>query len=96
MQLEVGNLCPLLNKPCAELKCAWFTKLTGSHPQTGQSIDEWGCAIAWTPVLLVENTQASNATGAAIESFRNEVVNPKQSKLDHSRVLEHGSKKTTQ
>lgn len=96
MQLEVGKFCPILKKNCIELKCAWFTKLVGTCPQTGKPVDEWGCAIAWTPILLVENTQASNSTGAAIESFRNEVVNPKLSNLDQSRVIEHDRKKTTE
>lgn len=90
MQLEVGKYCPLLKKDCIELKCSWFTKLTGTNPQTGQPVDEWGCAVAWTPILLVENTQASNSTGAAIESFRNEVVNPKQSNLDQHPVISDG------
>ena len=51
--------------------------MRGKDPQTGDLIDEWGCAISWTPILLVENAQASRETGAAIESFRNEVVYPK-------------------
>lgn len=91
MQLKVGNHCPLLNKPCIELECAWFIKLTGNNPQTGQPVDEWGCATAWTPILLIENTQAVHGTGAAIESFRNEVVNPTQSNLDQHLVITDGS-----
>jgi len=30
--------------------------------------------MAWLPMLLIENAQQSRATGAAVESFRNEMV----------------------
>ena len=49
-------------------------QLRGNHPQTGQEIDEWGCTIAWTPLLLIENAKLQRETGAAVESFRNEMV----------------------
>ena len=81
MQLDQGKLCPLLNKECVKLECSWFTKLQGGNPQTGQPIDEWSCAVAWLPILLIENTKASNEVGAAVESFRNETLAPKLVKL---------------
>lgn len=71
-------LCPLLKKPCVKEQCMWYTQLTGSHPQTGQPVNEHGCAMTWLPILLVENSQQQRQTGAAIESFRNEVVNENQ------------------
>lgn len=74
MKLERGNLCPLLKKDCVGLQCNWFTQLRGTNPQSGQEIDEWGCAVAWLPVLLIENSQQQRQTGAAVESFRNEMV----------------------
>lgn len=33
-----------------------------------------GCAITWLPMLLIENSQQQRQTGAAVESFRNEMV----------------------
>jgi len=60
--------------PCRQTDCAWFTQLRGNNPNTGEPIDEWGCAIAWIPVLLIENSQQQRQTGAAVESFRNEMV----------------------
>ena len=90
MQIETGKFCPLLKKNCIELKCAWFTKLTGSNPQTGQPIDEWGCAIAWTPILLIENTQAASHTGEAVESLRNKLVSLAPSNLDQRLALQDG------
>jgi len=63
--------CPL-GHTCSE--CHWHIRLRGQNPQTGQEIDNEGCAIAWLPVLLVENSQQQRGTAAAVESFRNEMV----------------------
>ena len=53
-------------------------KIAGKNPNTGKDTEEWGCAMAWLPVLLVENAQQSRSTGAAVESFRNEMVEANQ------------------
>ena len=74
MQLEQGKFCPLIGEDCLGLKCSWFTQIRGTHPQTGQEIDEWGCAVNWIPTLLIENSQQQRQTGAAVESFRNETI----------------------
>lgn len=41
---------------------------------TGNQVDEYQCAIAWMPMLLIENSGQQRQTGAAVESFRNEMV----------------------
>ena len=75
MKIEPKNNCPLDGfKPCRELDCAWFIKISGKNPQTGADIDDWGCSMAWMPILTIENSQQQRQTGAAIESFRNEMV----------------------
>lgn len=75
MKIESKTNCPLNSfNPCKELECAWFMKLRGTNPNTGQDVDEWGCSMAWLPILLVENSQQQRQTGAAVESFRNEMV----------------------
>jgi hypothetical protein len=74
MQLEKGTFCPLLKKECIGLKCAWFTKVQGYDINTGKQIDEWNCAVNWLPMLLIENSGQQRSTGAAVESFRNEMV----------------------
>ena len=74
MKIEQGKFCPLIGKDCIKLDCAWFTQIRGTDPQTGKEIDEWGCAVTWMPMLLIENAQQSRQTGAAVESFRNETV----------------------
>jgi hypothetical protein len=75
MKLEQGKFCPLIGEDCLGLKCSWFTQIRGSHPQTGEAVDEWGCAVTWMPFLLIENSQKQRETGAAVESFRNETLN---------------------
>lgn len=74
MQIPRGDFCPLIKEKCIQDKCMFWTKLVGYHPQTGAPIDEWDCAIVWAPILLVENAQKMREAGAAVESFRNEVV----------------------
>jgi hypothetical protein len=79
MQLETKANCPLDNfNPCKQLECAWFTKLRGTNPNTGADVDEYGCAIAWMPMLMIENSQQQRSTGAAVESFRNEMTKANQ------------------
>lgn len=60
------------------MQCAWFIKVMGAHPQTGKEVEEWGCSIAWLPILMIENSQQQRQTGAAVESFRNEMVKSNQ------------------
>jgi hypothetical protein len=74
MELKPGNFCPLIKDECVGLRCAWFTQVRGTNPNTGAEIDEWNCAVTWLPVMLIENSQQQRQTGAAVESFRNEMV----------------------
>ena len=75
MKLEVKSNCPLDGfKPCRQLECAWFMKIRGNNPNTGEEVDEYGCSMAWMPMLMIENSQQQRSTGAAVESFRNEMV----------------------
>jgi hypothetical protein len=74
MKISCGNYCPLLKKKCIEHKCSWFTQIRGFNPNTGAEVDEWACAVAWMPLMAVEISQKENQTGAAVESFRNEMI----------------------
>ena len=91
MKLEPGKFCPLLKKDCIGLQCSWFTLVRGHHPQTGQEVDEWGCAMTWLPVLLIENSQQQRQTGAAVESFRNEVVRNAEANREVAQKMLEGS-----
>lgn len=79
MAIEVVITCPL-GSECETIKdkkihrCMWYTNLAGENPQTGEMIDEWKCAMAWIPIMLVENANTGRSVAAATESFRNEVV----------------------
>lgn len=83
MAIDTIINCPL-GSQCETIKdnkihrCAWYTCLAGQHPQTGEMIDEWKCAMAWIPIMLVENANTNRGQTAAIESFRNETVQGQQ------------------
>jgi len=53
--------------------------MRGHNPNTGKEVDEWSCAMTWLPILLIENSQQQRSTGAAVESFRNEMVKANES-----------------
>jgi len=75
MKIESKANCPLDNfNPCRQLDCAWFIKIAGTNPNTGREVEEWGCSMAWMPMLMIENSQQQRGTSAAVESFRNEMV----------------------
>lgn len=83
MKIETKTNCPLHSfEPCKQLECAWFLQVRGNNPNTGDSVDEWGCAIAWLPVLLIENSKQQRQTGAAVESFRNEMVKSNNASME--------------
>ena len=69
-------ICPLHRKSCDKVcsTCPWWSQVRGLDPQTGQEVDDWQCAIGWLPMLLIENSQQTRQSGAAIESFRNQMV----------------------
>ena len=77
--MDVEITCPL-GSECETIKdnklhrCAWYTKLSGTDPQSGKDIDDWRCAIAWQPILLIEGNGMSRGIGASIQSLRNETV----------------------
>lgn len=83
MKLEVKENCPLNEfAPCKQLECAWFTKVAGTNPNTGEPVEEFSCAVSWIPMLLIENSQQQRSTGAAVESFRNEMVKANEASRD--------------
>ena len=76
-------ICPLMQGQCiedgalvnGELHCCRFwIHVLGKDPQTGANKDLWDCAFAWTPVLLIENSNQQRETGAEVNKLRNEIV----------------------
>ena len=72
--LKNGTFCPLIKIDCVVLTCAWHTIVQGIDTNTGNQVDNYECAISWLPMLLIENSGQQRSTGAAVESFRNEMV----------------------
>lgn len=72
-----GLVCPLHKKEMVKVchKCPWWILIRGKDPQSTKEIDQWGCSIGFLPMLMIENAQVSRGNSAAIESFRNEMVN---------------------
>lgn len=84
MAKDAKILCPLMGGICIEdgaiqdgelVACRFWVTVHGKHPQSGETLTSGDCAMAWQPVLMIENSKVNRETGAAIESFRNEMVN---------------------
>ena len=79
MTIETVNFCPLKSE-CETVKdgkihkCMWHIKIVGEDPQTKESVDQYGCAMAWMPLIAVDTGRQIQSNAAAIESFRNEMV----------------------
>jgi hypothetical protein len=73
---DEGTVCPLHKVDCSTVchKCPWWTRVMGKNPQSEEMIDDWRCAVALLPMLLIENAQVSRGTTAAMETFRNGVI----------------------
>jgi hypothetical protein len=84
MELKTVLTCPLGAK-CEEIKdnvihrCMWYQTFAGTNPSTGETVDEKGCAMAWLPILMIENSKQQLSTSSAVESFRNEMVKAQES-----------------
>jgi hypothetical protein len=67
--------CPLWRKPMKQVchTCEWWVHLRGKPPQGDEVIDQWGCAIAWLPCLMVENSQQQRNTAASVDKVATEL-----------------------
>ena len=63
--------CPFVGKKCLEQGCEFWTHLLGKDPQSEATIDKFGCAVAFLPILLVENAQMSRHTAASVDKVAN-------------------------
>ena len=88
MPKDAKILCPLMGTECIEdgaikdgelVKCRFWVHVQGKNPQTGETVSNGDCAFCWTPMLLIENSQQQRQTGAAVESFGNEMVKANES-----------------
>jgi len=79
MQKPLGpkdEYCPQWRKPMSKVchTCPWWVSVKGQHPQTGETLDHWGCAVALSVMATLEAANQARQGAAATESFRNEVV----------------------
>jgi hypothetical protein len=88
MSLPDRNIrCPAtgFTKTCREIiiehECPKYVQIRGTNPNTGDPIDRFGCVDSFIPMLLIENSQQQRQTGAAVESFRNEMVKANEATL---------------
>ncbi len=54
--------------------CTRWRHVIGVDSNTGQEINRSDCADNWIVPLMIENSKLQNQTGAAVESFRNEMI----------------------
>ena len=79
--------CPAtgFNRSCREIvtecDCPKFVKISGVNPNDGTTVDKFGCIDSFMHMLLIENSQQQHQTGAAVESFRNEMVKANENSL---------------
>ncbi len=70
-------ICPLLSalrkQDCIENKCRFWTHLMGKNPQSEGTVDKFGCAIEFLPILLVENAQMIRQAAASTDKVANQV-----------------------
>lgn len=83
MAIDCKIICPLMQRQCIEdgalvdgelQACRFWIHVLGKNPQTGKEQDLWDCAIAWMPVLLIENSNQQRATSGEVNQLRNEIV----------------------
>ena len=68
----LGSKCEKMLDEETIIRCRWWIKVIGKHPQTGDPVDTWDCSINWMPIMQSETSNKLRGLKAATESFRNE------------------------
>lgn len=83
---RVEMTCPFNGKICNEgirsdfdanergirKQCRLWTHVAGKDPQSEKVIDHYDCALAWGPVIGLEQSQMTRQNTATMQEFRNE------------------------
>lgn len=86
--------CPFGHK-CEELKdgavhrCHLYQRAQGPHPNTGEWVDQWGCALAHQNLVLTHLGKQTYRTSQIMEDFRNKVVAQNKALLESQTLLEN-------
>lgn len=89
-----GLKCPLMRKDVSKVchNCAWFSRITGTDPQTGAPVDHWACAMNMTVLATIDAGRASREAAATTQELRNDMQRERQrhTKLLMSQALAAG------
>lgn len=69
-----GSICPLRGKDVSKVchVCAWHVLLEGIHPQTGERLNRWMCAVTAQVLTSIDAGRAAAETGATVQAMRND------------------------
>jgi hypothetical protein len=73
LSCPLGHKCQTYDSTGLVDQCLWYVTLSGSNPQTGDPVNQAKCAVAWMPIVGIEQAMTNRGQTAALESFRNEV-----------------------
>lgn len=81
-----GMFCPLWRKDVSKVchSCAWFSCVSGVHPQTGDRLERWECAVTAQVIATLEAARASHSTADVTQQLRNDQQRERQA---HTRLL---------
>lgn len=68
--------CPFWRKKQSSVchTCPLWTQIRGVDPQTGEEVaDDWQCAVAHLPMLMINAAQQMRQAGASADKVANEV-----------------------
>ncbi len=75
-----GMRCPLERKDVSRVchRCAWYTEIKGTHPQTGAQLEQWMCAQTAVVLTTLEAAKAATEGGAVTQELRNDMQRERQ------------------
>jgi hypothetical protein len=80
-------------KKCRKLvvagHCERWVQVQGKNANTGEEISSFNCIDNWSFLLSLEQAKLQHQTGAAIESFRNEMVRANAEAISHNGAVQH-------
>ncbi|RLD78821.1 MAG: hypothetical protein DRJ15_10765 [Bacteroidetes bacterium] len=77
--METKIICPL-GSQCETAKtgfierCAWFVQIEGVSSNSGETVNESRCAMAWMPLLQIETTTKTIGVNEAICKAKEENI----------------------
>jgi len=71
-----GLICPFRGKDTSKVchTCPLWTQVRGSDPQTGREIEDWRCAMAWLPTLVLDGSQQTRQAAGSADKTATEVA----------------------